>query len=91
MARPKGGGKVRPEATVPTPAHLSRSQEGWIPLRTGLMLITLISAGLGLFVAWQMRAASDPALALVWGLSAAASIWVVFGGALWLGRRIRRM
>ncbi len=91
MARPKGGGKVPTrgqEAGVPPPS--APSQEGWISLRTGLWLITLISTGLGLFVGWQMRSAGQVGTALVWSLLAAASIWVVFGGALWLGRRLRR-
>ena len=90
MARPKYGGQKGKTHPPSLPSGTDRPPGGWIPLRVGLLLNTLISTGLGLFIGWQMRGVEDPGITLLWSGVAAASIWVVFGGVLWLGRHIRR-
>lgn len=87
MARPKRKHRQRRQTT---PSAAAQPATGWISLRTGLVLITLISAGLGIFVSWQLRGSGNTAATLVWSLAAAFSIWAVFGGVLWLGKRVRR-
>jgi hypothetical protein len=61
-------------------------QEGWISRRTGLVLNTLISVALGLFIGWQTIPVAGPVVGLLWSLTAALSIWLVF----WFVQRVTR-
>jgi len=50
----------------------------WISLRTGLTVMALLSAILGLYVGWQVAPTLGWQGALLWGAGFAAAIWVVF-------------
>ncbi len=62
------------------------AQEGWISRQTGLVLNTLISVALGLFIGWQTIPVAGPVVGMLWSLGAALSIWLVF----WFMQRITR-
>ncbi len=53
----------------------------WIKLRTGLMVIGLLSLTFGGLLVYQTWAA-EGWRALLWGLGGAAAVWVAFGVSL---------
>ncbi|NPA91579.1 MAG: hypothetical protein GXO55_09060 [Chloroflexi bacterium] len=75
---------------IPTPQE-APSHPGWIPPRTGVFIITLISLALAFFVGIQVywkTGMADAAfrMAVVYG----ASIWVIFGLVLVITQILRR-
>jgi len=53
----------------------------WIPWKSGLMAITVVSISLALWVGWQVIAAEDNiGKGVLWGLIFGGSTWAVFFG-----------
>ena len=53
----------------------------WIPWKTGLMTITIVSISLALWVGWQVIATEDNiGKGVLWGLIFGGSTWIVFFG-----------
>lgn len=68
--------------------------EPWLAMRSGLMVIGMVSIGLFIYMTWQLYPTEGLDRALLWGLGFAVGIWVIFGLSLgfntWLRRRIRK-
>ena len=61
----------------------------WIPIRSGLKVITLVSILLGIWTAWH--AGNMPIHErILWGFAFGGSIWVVFLLALSINRFFRQ-
>lgn len=50
----------------------------WLSMRTGLQINILVSVGLAIFVGWQIYPAGGLPQALLWGIVAGLSIWMIF-------------
>lgn len=51
--------------------------EPWIAKRTGYLIITLMSLGFTIFIAWQLWP-TEGWTGILWGLGIGASLWAVF-------------
>ena len=54
------------------------SNEPWISMRTALIIMGVVSAGLAIFVAWTAIQTQGLLMGIVWGLIFGAANWVVF-------------
>ncbi|GAB4573821.1 MAG: hypothetical protein Kow0077_17390 [Anaerolineae bacterium] len=66
------------------------SKEPWISQRSGLIVIAVVSLGLGAYMTWQLEPTQGLGNALLWGLGAAVSIWLIFLGSYLLNTFLRR-
>lgn len=82
-----------PEKKEDKKTEFSMSRDPWIAMGSGLRIIGLVSIGLFIYMVWQLYPTEGWGNALLWGLSFAIGIWVIFGLSLafntWLRRRIR--
>jgi hypothetical protein len=62
----------------------------WISMRTGLIVMALVSIGLGAWTAYQISYTRSIVESILWGLLFAGSIWLVFFGFMWFNRFLRR-
>lgn len=60
----------------------------WIKMKTGLIVITIVSIGMAIFMGWPAYQAMG-AEGILWGLGFGAAIWVIFFGALYFNRLFR--
>ncbi|MGB8644357.1 MAG: hypothetical protein WCF84_03920 [Anaerolineae bacterium] len=81
---PKKPPKRRPSPT----AELAAGP--WIPMRSGLVIISITSIGMALLTTVQAWDNKSPLESILWGLAFGAMIWAIFGGILlfnrWIGR-----
>jgi hypothetical protein len=63
--------------------------EPWIAKRTGILIITLMSLGFTIFVAWQLYP-TEGLKGIWWGLGIGLSLWVVFLLSLGFNKLVRR-
>ena len=63
--------------------------EPWISKRTGLIIMSLVSLALAIFITWTLSPALGLGEALLWGLGFGAAMWGVFALALAFNKRIR--
>jgi hypothetical protein len=68
----------------------SPSPKGWISMRTGVGLITVISIGMAVLTAWEAIPQKGWVEGILWGLLFGVLIWAVFFGMLAFNRFIRR-
>ena len=62
----------------------------WIKMRTGLVVITIVSIGMAVFMGWPVYQATDSlAEGLLWGFGFGIAIWAIFFGAVYLNRLFR--
>ncbi len=61
----------------------------WIGMQTGLIVITILSIGMAVFVAWTVIPATSTREGILWGLGFGAGIWFVFVLALAFNRFVR--
>lgn len=50
----------------------------WISMRTALIVMGVVSAGLAIFVAWNAIQTQGVLMGIVWGLIFGAANWLVF-------------
>ena len=56
-------------------------RQPWIPEKTGLIAMTIVSLALAVWVAWQVISAENNiGKGILWGVIFGASIWLVFFG-----------
>jgi hypothetical protein len=61
--------------------RLTGNRQPWIERNTGFMLITIVSIGLAVWVAWQSILGGGTFWkGALWGICFGASIWLVFFG-----------
>jgi hypothetical protein len=72
----------------------SRKQDGfedaWLSMRTGMITITIVSLAVGAWTAWNALPAEGLAKSIFWGAVFGGSIWLVFFGAYFLNRWVRK-
>jgi len=61
----------------------------WLAMRTGLIVITILSIGMAIFVAWTVIPATSTVEGILWGLGFGAGIWFVFVLAFAFNRFVR--
>lgn len=54
------------------------SNEPWLSMRTALIIMGVVSAGLAIFVAWTAIQTQGVLMGIVWGLIFGAANWAVF-------------
>lgn len=58
--------------------NASASNEAWISMRTALIVMGVVSAGLAIFVAWNGIQTQGVVMGIVWGVIFGAANWLVF-------------
>lgn len=63
--------------------------EAWLSMRTGLIVMAVVSLGMGALTAWSGIQTQGTVKGLLWGLGFGAAVWVVFVIALLFNRFLR--
>jgi uncharacterized membrane protein YiaA len=63
--------------------------EPWLSMRTGFIVITIVSIGMAVLTAWNAVQTQGLLNGILWGLAYGAGIWGVFAVALLFNRFIR--
>ena len=72
-------------------SNLSSQPAGaWLSMRTGLILITIVSVGMAVLTAYQSVPAKGLTEGILWGLIFGGSIWMIFLAFLLYGRLFRK-
>lgn len=74
---------------TPKKSQAPATNEPWLSKRTGLIVISMISIALALFMIWQLQPVLGLGEALLWGLGFGVAIWGVFALALAFNRWVR--
>ncbi|MBN1149019.1 MAG: hypothetical protein JXA78_17305 [Anaerolineales bacterium] len=62
----------------------------WISMRTGLILVTVISIGMAILTAWTTIPAIGWGEGLLWAVGFGVAVWLVFIGFFLFNRLVRR-
>jgi hypothetical protein len=82
----KSSGKEKEQST-----KLSSQPTGaWIQMKTGLILISILSIGMAVLTAWQSIPVKGWFEGILWGVIFGGSIWIIFLGFLFYGRLFRK-
>ncbi len=68
----------------------SQPAGAWISMRTGIIVISIVSLGMAVLTAWQAVPIKGWLEGILWGLLFGGSIWVIFLGFLLYGRLFRK-
>jgi hypothetical protein len=82
--------KSSKEAKEKGTKYASQPAGAWIPMRTGLIIITIISVVMAVLTAWQAVPIKGWVEGILWGVLFGGSIWVIFLGFLLYGRLFRK-
>ena len=66
-----------------------RINQAWISMRTGLIVMAVVSIGMGGLTAWSAVQTQGTLKGILWGLGFGAAVWVVFAVALMFNRVMR--
>jgi hypothetical protein len=75
--------KKRPQEKVPL-------NKPWIPMRTGLIIITITSIAMAVLTAYQAIPVKGTLEGILYGLLFGGLIWIIFLGMILFNRWIRR-
>ena len=64
--------------------------QSWLSMRTGLIIMTIVSLGFAGFVAWNYYESSGIFKAILIGLMFGGILWAIFVGNLYFNRFLRR-
>ena len=85
MARKKGNGNQKQEFNE------AELRKPWIQKKTGILVITILSIAMAIFVAANIIMGSgDWGRGILFGVLFGGSIWLVFGGMNWFHSLFRR-
>lgn len=81
--------KIQPIQSKKNPKTKS-NPNAWIQMRTGLIIICIISIAIGLFMGWTVyQIDNNFSEGILWGLGFGGAIWVIFFIALYFNRFVR--
>lgn len=63
--------------------------DAWISMRTGLIVVTVVSIGLAILTMWTTVPAIGWAEGVLWGLGFGGAVWLVFVGFFFFNRLVR--
>jgi len=66
-----------------------KQDDAWISMRSGLIVITVLSVGLAVLTAWTTVPALGWFEGLLWGLGFGIAVWLVFIGFLYFNLWVR--
>lgn len=81
--------KKKPKSEKKADAKQNLS-DAWIPMRTGLIIVTVISIGMAILTAWMTVPAIGWVEGVLWGLGFGGAVWLVFVGFFFFNRFVRR-
>lgn len=64
--------------------------QSWLSMRTGLIIMTILSLGFAGFVAWNYYESAGIFKAILIGLMFGGILWAIFVGNLYFNRFLRR-
>lgn len=64
-------------------------REAWIPMRTGLIVVTLMSVAMAALTAYTVIPAFGWGEGLLWSLGSGGAVWLVFVGFFLFNRFVR--
>ena len=65
------------------------TREPWIQWKTGILIIAVLSIGVGVYTGYFIYKELGIGQAILWGIGSAIGLWVLFGG-LYLFNRLFR-
>ena len=63
--------------------------DAWISMRTGLIVVTVVSIGMAVLTAWTTIPAIGWGEGLLWAIGFGAAVWLVFVGFFLFNRLVR--
>jgi len=66
-----------------------KQNDAWISMRTGLIVITIVSIGMVVLTGWMTIPALGWFEGLLWSLGFGIAIWLVFYGYVYFNRWVR--
>ena len=63
--------------------------EAWLSMRTGLIVVTLVSVGMAVLTGWMTIPALGWVEGLLWSLGFGGAVWLVFVGFCFFNRFVR--
>ncbi len=87
--------KAQPDATAQKVGQEQTSQDrtperAWLNWPTSLVLTSLLSGAMAIYIGWQVTNQQGLGRGVVWGAIAGASIWVAFYGSYRFNRWMRQ-
>jgi hypothetical protein len=62
----------------------------WLQMRTGLIVMTIASLGITVFIAWQLVPSEGFWKGVGWGLVFGGAMWLIFIAGVWFNHWVRR-
>ncbi len=90
MAKKTKKTTIKTDKPTPTKGNANPSSQGWIPIRTGMIAISIISLAMFAWTAYQTIPAIGIWKGLLYALIAGGSLWLVFLVAILFHRFMRR-
>lgn len=84
------GKKARKKAEQLAENEKKNLSDPWISMRSGLIVMGVISIGLAIWTAYQASADRPLTESILWGVVFGGSLWLVFFGFILFNRFIRR-
>jgi uncharacterized membrane-anchored protein len=84
------GKKARKKAEQLAEPEKKKLSDPWISMRSGLIVMGVISVGLAIWTAYQASAERPLMESILWGAVFGGSLWLVFFGFILFNRFIRR-
>ncbi|HSK86965.1 MAG TPA: hypothetical protein VK880_01310 [Anaerolineales bacterium] len=66
------------------------SNQPWIPMRSGLIIMAITSVAMAVLTAWQVIPLKGWVEGILWGLLFGALIWAIFFGNILINRFLRK-
>jgi hypothetical protein len=72
------------------PKEVKPSNQPWISMRSGLIVIAITSVVLAVFMAWQVIPSRGWVEGILWGLLFGAFVWAIFFGNILINKWLRK-
>lgn len=84
------GKKARKKAEQAAQSEKKDFSDPWISMRSGLIVMGIVSIGLAIWTAYQVSAERSLMESILWGAIFGGSLWTVFFGFILFNRFLRR-
>ena len=81
--------KAKKKASQQTEQQQASFSGPWISMRSGIIIITILSLGMAVLTTIQVWPTRTPLQAILWGLIFGGMIWAIFLGYLYFNRWLR--
>ncbi len=87
--------KQKPPANATANSQINTDQQSspsaaWLSMRTGLIVMGVVSLGMAVMTAWQAIPIKGVLEGTIWGVGFGASLWLIFFAGLLINKFLRR-